>query len=39
MVAHKLSFERQLLTQEALQAEMLVPDMLGVCTLRLAGRS
>ena len=34
LVAHNLSFERRFLTQEALTADMPVPDMLGVCTLR-----
>jgi DNA polymerase-3 subunit epsilon len=34
LVAHNLSFERRFLTQESLNAEMPVPDMLGVCTLR-----
>jgi DNA polymerase III subunit epsilon len=33
LVAHNIAFERRFLTQETLNAELPMPDMLGVCTL------
>jgi DNA polymerase III subunit epsilon len=34
LVAHNIDFERRFLSQETLGAELPLPDMLGVCTLR-----